>query len=284
MNAQQAEKPLSTPENAIWKALADPTRRRILDELRAQPKTTGALAVGFEMTRFGVMKHLRVLQEAGLVLVEARGRERWNHVNPAPIRGIYQRWIQPFEEPLADQALALKALVEGDFQRKPSPANKKRALPMSERITDLCAANILVEVPIEAPREQVFEAFVDRIAEWWHKDFYTRPGAGAFRIERKVGGLMFEDWGAGEGQVWGTVIGLKAPEYVQFVGDTDKNWGGPSRGIMTINLEEEGGTTLLRFEHSNFGHIQEKTHASLEEGWVLLLRDCLKPFVEGQEG
>ena len=101
-----------TGEDRVWKALSDPTRRRILDELREGPRTTGTLAQGFEMSRFGVMKHLRVLHEAGLILVETRGRERWNHLNPTPIREIYHRWIRPFEESLADRALRLKSLVE----------------------------------------------------------------------------------------------------------------------------------------------------------------------------
>jgi len=112
--------PASRSEKAadpVWKALADPTRRRILDELRQGPKTTGSLAAGFDMSRFGVMKHLRVLHEAGLVLVETRGRERWNHLNPAPIREIYHRWIRPFEEPLADRILRVKALAEGKKKR-----------------------------------------------------------------------------------------------------------------------------------------------------------------------
>jgi DNA-binding transcriptional ArsR family regulator len=59
-----------------------------------------------------VMKHLRVLTEAGLVVVEARGRERWNHLNPAPIRAIYRRWIRPFEEDDADRLLRFKQHVE----------------------------------------------------------------------------------------------------------------------------------------------------------------------------
>jgi len=99
-------------DDAVWKALADPTRRRILDELRREPLPVGRLAARFEMTRFGVMKHLRVLEEAQLVVVEARGRERWNHLNPTPIRAIYRRWIQPFEETDADRLLRLKQRVE----------------------------------------------------------------------------------------------------------------------------------------------------------------------------
>ena len=96
----------------MWKALADATRRTILDELRRAPRTTGELCGLFSMTRFGVMKHLTALEEAGLVVVERRGRERWNHLNPTPIRQIYRRWIRPFEEEGTDRLLRLKRAAE----------------------------------------------------------------------------------------------------------------------------------------------------------------------------
>ena len=114
----------SSKSDAVWKALADSTRRTILDELRRKPRTTGQLCGLFAMTRFGVMKHLRALEEAGLVLVERRGRERWNHLNPTPIREIYRRWIRPFEEEQADKLLRLKRVVEGSGDR--TNKNKRR--------------------------------------------------------------------------------------------------------------------------------------------------------------
>lgn len=96
----------------VWKALADPTRREILDLLRDGPMTTGDLADQFELTRFGVMKHLGVLVEADLVLVSREGRQRWNHLNPMPIHEIYRRWIRPFETAAADRLLRLKSHAE----------------------------------------------------------------------------------------------------------------------------------------------------------------------------
>ncbi len=96
----------------VFKALAGPTRRRILDLLRARPWTTGALCERFDATRFAVMKHLRVLRAARLVLVRRRGRRRWNVLNPVPIRQIARRWIRPFEARRADALLRLKRLVE----------------------------------------------------------------------------------------------------------------------------------------------------------------------------
>jgi len=127
MNAARASSRELAPRqsDAVWKALADSTRRTILDELRRNPRTTGQLCGLFAMTRFGVMKHLRALEEAGLVLVERRGRERWNHLNPTPIREIYRRWIRPFEEEEADKLLRLKRVAEGSGER----ANKNKRRP-----------------------------------------------------------------------------------------------------------------------------------------------------------
>lgn len=98
----------------VFKALADASRRRILDLLRKRPMTTGELTGHFEFSRFGVMSHLKVLREAKLVLVCRRGRERWNCLNPVPIRTIYRRWIRPFEEAGSDAMLRIKRLAEGD--------------------------------------------------------------------------------------------------------------------------------------------------------------------------
>ncbi len=111
----------TTEDDAVWRALGDPTRRRILDLLRERARTTGELAEQFPVTRFAVMKHLAVLVDAGLVLVERRGRERFNHLNTVPIRAIYRRWIRPFEKHPADQLLRLKDRVEKD-----NPQRKRR--------------------------------------------------------------------------------------------------------------------------------------------------------------
>src|SRR6185436_3478144 len=100
-------------QDAVFKALADPTRRALLDELHRGSATTGALcATHPEMSRFGVMDHLRVLHEAGLIVVERIGRSRVNHLNPVPLREVYGRWIRPIAETSVDELLALKAVAE----------------------------------------------------------------------------------------------------------------------------------------------------------------------------
>ena len=116
--------PESSSEPGKYSSARTPYVRTILDELRRKPRTTGQLCGLFAMTRFGVMKHLRALEEAGLVLVERRGRERWNHLNPTPIREIYRRWIRPFAEEEADKLLRLKRVAEGSGDR--TDKNKRR--------------------------------------------------------------------------------------------------------------------------------------------------------------
>src|SRR5262249_4567545 len=82
----------------VFRALADPTRRAILQLLRRAPRTTGQLSAPFpRLSRFAVVKHLGVLKAAGLVLVRAEGRSRWNRLNAAPLRALFERWLRPFE-------------------------------------------------------------------------------------------------------------------------------------------------------------------------------------------
>src|SRR5258706_16011212 len=86
----------------VFKALADPTRRSLLDELfREDGQTLTALEARFDITRFGVMKHLRQLEEAGLVVTRRRGREKLHFLNPVPIQLVHDRWVSKYAEPWA---------------------------------------------------------------------------------------------------------------------------------------------------------------------------------------
>ena len=97
----------------VFKALADPTRRGLLDELFEQDgQTLSALEQGVPMTRFGVMKHLKVLEEAGLVVTKRRGREKLHFLNPVPIRLVHDRWVSKFAEPWAATLSELKQNLE----------------------------------------------------------------------------------------------------------------------------------------------------------------------------
>jgi DNA-binding transcriptional ArsR family regulator len=97
----------------VFKALADPTRRFLLDRLFVQDgRTLTELESELEMTRFGVMKHLRVLEEAGLVVARRQGREKLHFLNPVPIRLLHDRWIDKYTEPQVTALTALKRDLE----------------------------------------------------------------------------------------------------------------------------------------------------------------------------
>ena len=103
-------------DDVLWRALADPTRRQILDLLRAGPMTTGALCEHFDTSRFAVMKHLNVLVEADLVIINRRGRERLNFLNPTPLQRALWRWLRPLEEVAAARLNELKETLEKEVE------------------------------------------------------------------------------------------------------------------------------------------------------------------------
>jgi DNA-binding transcriptional ArsR family regulator len=104
-----------TDDDRVFKALADPTRRLLLDRLHARDgRTLTELESEVEMTRFGVMKHLRVLEDAELVVTIRAGREKLHFINPVPIRLIHDRWIDKFTESRASALTDLKRQLEQD--------------------------------------------------------------------------------------------------------------------------------------------------------------------------
>jgi DNA-binding transcriptional ArsR family regulator len=123
--------------DAVWKALADPTRRAILDLLRRGSRTTTGIVEAFpHLTRFGVMKHIDVLRDSGLIQTREEGRQRVNSLNAVPIRQIYERWVSPFQEQWSNQLLRIRDAVEKETSggkrealrnlRKPEPKVNQR--------------------------------------------------------------------------------------------------------------------------------------------------------------
>ena len=103
----------------VWKALSDNTRRSILDLLRQGPRTTTQIVEAFpHLSRFGVMKHMEVLREAGLIHTREESRQRINSLNVVPIRQIYERWVGRFDELWASHLLRIKE----DAEAKAAPA------------------------------------------------------------------------------------------------------------------------------------------------------------------
>ena len=102
-----------TDDDRVFRALADPTRRHLLDRLYAEDgRTLTELESNLEMTRFGVMKHLRLLEDAGLVVTRRQGREKLHYLNPVPIRLVHDRWIDKYAEHRVSALAELKTELE----------------------------------------------------------------------------------------------------------------------------------------------------------------------------
>jgi DNA-binding transcriptional ArsR family regulator len=103
-------------DDLIFKGLADSRRREILDLLKAAPRTTGELCQHFkrDLDRCTVMQHIGVLQRAGLIIVRREGRNRWNYLNVAPFKDIYDRWISIYANEAVKLLVRLKRDLEGD--------------------------------------------------------------------------------------------------------------------------------------------------------------------------
>jgi len=116
--------------DGVWKALSDGTRRSILDLLRRGPRTTTEIVEAFpHLTRFGVMKHIDVLRQAGLIHTREESRQRINSLNVVPIRQIYERWVGRFEELWASHLLRIKEDAEAKSAEVQSAEAQQKKRP-----------------------------------------------------------------------------------------------------------------------------------------------------------
>ena len=142
----------------VFKALADPTRRGLLDALFARDgQTLGALEERVPMTRFGVMKHLRVLEEAGLVTTRRHGRQKLHLLNPVPIRLIHDRWVSKYAEPWAAALTGLKRELEEDTMESVEVPHRVGLTPTP----DGNGAMAVFEIYIKTTPERLWEAITD---------------------------------------------------------------------------------------------------------------------------
>ena len=120
---------LERTDDRVWKALSHPLRRRMLDVLAREPRTTGDMCARFEsreLGRTGVLRHLRLLEEASLVIKRQSGRECILHFNPATIQRVCDRWVSRLVRPVVRSMLALKSTVERDSALTGEPAAQHR--------------------------------------------------------------------------------------------------------------------------------------------------------------
>jgi DNA-binding transcriptional ArsR family regulator/uncharacterized protein YndB with AHSA1/START domain len=244
----------------LWRALADPTRRRILDLLRQRPLITGAIAAQFPVSRIAVMRHLEVLSEAGLVTSRKRGRERWHYLNAVPLQKLHRRWADPAAAGFASALLRLQDTVETEGR------------PM-EPIQP--TVDVALDIEIAGPPGAVFAALTKDIGGWWGPPFVTAR-ATSLMMDPRLGGLLAEQWENG-GQVIASVTGWAQDEHLQLTGPFHLGVG---VGVAAFDLAESAAGTLLRFSFRAIGVVDAEMAEAMSRGWAELVGARLKGLVE----
>jgi uncharacterized protein YndB with AHSA1/START domain/biotin operon repressor len=238
--------------DAVFRALADPTRRSLLDELfKEDGQTLSALGERFEMSRFGVMKHLKVLEEAGLVVTKRQGREKLHFLNPVPIQLVHDRWVSKYAEPWAEALSGLKQGLEKPMEKVFEIYIKTTPERLWEAITD----------PAQRSKYN-FGASVD--SEW-------TPGS---RYEMSAGNGQMP---LGEGEI------LEADPPRRLVHTMTALWSdevkreGASR--VTWEIEPVADSCRLTVTHDQ---LREGANDELYGGWPMILSG-LKTLLETGE-
>ena len=253
----------------VWPALANPIRRRVLDQLRDRPRSTGELAAAFpDLSRFAVMQHLGVLEEAGLVLVTREGRRRLNHLNPIPLQQVRERWLHGFAVHAARTDLALKRHLEPEKEKHMEVTTKTARSVHSES-----------EMRVSAAPDRVFAALTMEQHRWYP---YTYGGDRTRDIvfEPRVGGIVYEDWGDGAGHFYGTVTHYDPPTAVTTRG------GLPGSTVVenTFVLQPdgpEGAATIVRHSMTAFGDLSDAEVEGIGgHGTMSLFEPQLRAWVE----
>ena len=244
----------------LWRALADPTRRLILDLLRERPRVTGEIAAQFPISRIAVMRHLEVLSEAGLVTSRKRGRERWHSLNAVPLQKLHRRWADPAAAGFASALLRLQDTIEAEG----------RHMEPIRPIVD-----VALDIEIAGTPAAVFAALTKDAGGWWGHPFVTAR-ATSLALDPRLGGLFTERWENG-GQVIASVTGWAQDEHLALTGSFHMGVG---VGAAVFDLAESGAGTLVQFSVRAFGVVDAAVAGAMSRAWAELVGTRLKGLVE----
>jgi DNA-binding transcriptional ArsR family regulator/uncharacterized protein YndB with AHSA1/START domain len=258
--AQPKRAELDDKTAPLWRALADPTRRRVLDLLGERPRTTGEIAAHFTISRIAVMRHLGVLSSAGLVTSRKRGRERWHYLNAVPLQRVHERWADPLASSLAGGLLRLKDRVEaeGEGLRPTSPA-----------------VDVALEVTIARPPADVFSGLTEDPGGWWGHPFLGQQATG-LSLDPRLGGLFVERWEDG-GYVIATVTGWAQDRRLELTGPFHL---GVAVAVASFDLVAADEATLVQFSFRAVGAVDPRVAERMAQGWNELVGTRLKALVE----
>ena len=251
------------PSETVWKALSDPARRTILDLLRSGPRTTGTLCEAFDMTRFGVMKHLRVLEGSNLIVVERKGRERWNYLNAVGLKQATDRWLSPFQH---DWAARLTALVNRVTEGEQSMAQASSL-----------ALDVRYQVLLPASPQRVFDGLTRDIDAWWGVAYRQGGKQSVMTLKPAIDEPLIETRQDGHTILWARIEEIRAPYLLYLSGRFAVP--GAVAGRVHYDLDEQDGQCLLKVSQTAIGDIDPTVTANFKAGWPDLLDIQLRKYL-----
>ena len=265
-----AEQPIAASGEDVWRVLASPQRRQLLDLLSEAPRTTGDLAEAMpELSRFAVMQHLGILTDAGLVVVRRRGRHRFNHLNPVPLRRWYERWVVPLADRAGAELLALERHVER--------AKREGGSAVTVMTDEIRTVRIETELRFRATPERIFRALTQETLAWFPTT-YGEERVKAVVVEPRVGGAHYEDWGDGAGHLYGHVTVYDPP----FRYSTRGRVFAGTILDTAYEIEPDGDETVLRMSKVAVGPMTDEQAGSIRtNGDIGRFEEALRGVVEG---
>lgn len=249
-------------DESVFRALADPHRRRLLDLLfERDARTLKELEVELPMTRFGVMKHLRVLQEAGLIATRKVGREKLHYLNAVPIQLISDRWINKYSAVRVSALVDLKMALEGGNDMTPDPKPR-----------------LVYQIIIKAPQQRVWDAIT--LPEFTSRYYY----GGTLKTDLTLGSPFTYHMPNGATIIEGEVVACEPPN--RLVHTYHSLWPPMNKDAPTkVTWELEtmpGGVTRVTVVHEDFQG-ETATYQGLQSGgWTWILSN-MKTLLETGE-
>lgn len=248
---------------SVWRALTSPHRRKLLDVLRDGPLTTGQLGKHLPgLSRFAIMQHLGVLEEAKLVIVKREGRQRFNYANPMPLREIYDRWVSKFSSTAAETTQHLRRYAE----------TKAQELNQMNDPT-FRVVKIELEVEIAAAPELVFDAMTKNLNDWWPHRFKPE---GEVRHDARVGGIVIEEWPGG-GAVYGNIVTYDPPHRVSSIAT---GFLGACTFANDDIIEPTENGCIYRKSLKIWGDVSPELEEMFRMGSAGFLKESLKAYCE----
>lgn len=241
----------------ILKALADPTRQQLLDRLRERDgQTLTELEGSLGMTRFGVMKHLKILEAATLIVTHKQGRFKHHYLNATPLQELVDRWIEPLiQQPMARALRNLKATLEGENDMDSSVSTKP---------------DFMMETYIRTTPERLWEALTSQELSARYNVL-----AGAIHGDFTAGGKYRHVLPNGDSILSGTILRADPPAFLELT--FLPGWMGPDAAPSRVSYEidPQGPVCLLTIRHYGIPQEQE----GVKQGWARIL-SSLKTLLE----